>query len=376
MGFLLNDTDFEFPENRSSTTASPLLFEEENAVEKGAKIAAFFIVFIVCLFANCLLIAVVYKNSNQRMRTPSNYFIVNMACADLILVVYSVPANAAMTAHNYKWLIGGVAGEVLCRLYFFTGEMSVLVVTGCLFSISLDRFLLVFFPLKKYITLRIARRIIGVVWISAIVFTTPLFFMGSLIEVRSGYVVCSFNLSILPLVVIYFLFCFIPIILIPLVIIIIFYIAIGVKIKRTIPPGNQLPSNQEQRERMTHKVLVMLASVVFVVIVFRFPLLIGLIACFGGLTDLCQSPNYMFVSFFLTFTNSAIDPLIYFIFNNQFRHGARLVLKRIIPCCFKTVNEVDAINSSAQQIVRTRRQPLDEIAHTHQPVRDLIMTEI
>ena len=345
-------------------------------MEKRAKIAAFFIVFIVCLLSNCLLMAVVYKNSNQRMRTPSNYFIVNMACADVILVVYTVPANAAMTAYNYRWLIGGVAGEVLCRLHFFIGEMSVLVVTGCLFSIALDRFLLVFFPLKKIITLPIARRIIAVVWIFAIVFTTPLFFMGSLIEIRSGYVVCSFDLSIIRLVVIYFLFGFIPIILVPLVIIIIFYIAIGVKIKRTIPPGNQLPSNQEQRERMTHKVLAMLAAVVAVVVVFRFPLLIGLIACFSNLTDLCQSPNYMFVSFFLTFTNSAINPLIYFIFNNQFRHGARLVLERIIPRCFKTANEVDAINSSAHQMVRTRQQQLDEIVHSHKPAGHAIMTDI
>ena len=376
MGSLVNSTNIEVAENSSSTTASTLWIESEDAVEKRAKIAAYFIVFIVCLFANCLLIAVVHKNSNQRMRTPSNYFIVNMAFADLILVVYSVPANIALTAINYRWLIGGVAGELLCRLHYFISEMSVLVVTGCLFSIALDRFLLVFFPLKKIITLRIARRIIAVVWIFAIVFTSPLFFMGSLLEIRSGYVVCSFDFSILGLIIIYFLFCFIPIILIPLVIIIILYIAIGVKIKRTIPPGNQLPSNQEQRERMTHKVLTMLAAVVAVVIVFRFPLLIGLITCFTGLSDLCQGPYYMFVSFFLTFANSAINPLIYFIFNNQFRHGARLVLERIIPCCFKTANEVDAIQSSAQQMVRSRQQQLDETAHSHKPVEHVILTEI
>ena len=200
--------------------------------------------------------------------------------------------------------------------------------------------------------------------------------MGSLIEIRSGYAICSFDFSIFRLVIIYFLFCFIPIILIPLVIIIIFYIAIGVKIKRTIPPGNQLPSNQEQRERMTHKVLAMLGAVVAAVIVFRFPMLIGLIICFSGLTDLCHELNYTFVIFFFTFTNSAINPLIYFIFNNQFRHGARLVLERIIPCCFKTANEVNVIHSSAQQIVRTRQQQLDETVHSHKPVEHVILTEI
>lgn len=377
MGFLSNSTDITFVEKSSSTAASTLWFENETAVEKRAKIAAYLIVFIVCLLANCLLIAVVYKNFNQRMRTPSNYFIVNMAFADLILVVYSVPVNTGMTAINYRWLIGGVAGEVFCRLHFFISEMSVLVVTSCLFSIALDRFLLVFYPLKKIVTLRIARRIIAVIWIFSIVFTSPLFFMGSLIEIRSGYVICSFDFSILPLVIIYFLFCFIPIILIPLVIIIILYIAIGVKIKRTVPPGNQLPSNQEQRERMTHKVLAMLGAVAAAVIVFRFPMLIGLIVCFSGLTGFCHELNYTFVIFFLTFTNSAINPLIYFIFNNQFRYGARLVLGRIMPCCFKTANEVDVIHSSVQQMARTRQpEQLDETVHSQKPVEHVILTEI
>ena len=42
------------------------------------------------MLGNALLIAVVYKNANQRMRTPNNYFILNMACADVFLTVYAL----------------------------------------------------------------------------------------------------------------------------------------------------------------------------------------------------------------------------------------------------------------------------------------------
>ena len=112
---------------------------------------------------NALLIAVVCKNANQRMRTPSNYFIFNMACADVLLTVYAVPFSIVDTAYSHQWLITGVAGELLCRFSQFIGQMSVLVFTGSLLVTALDRFCLVFYPPKRIITLRIARFLIGVI---------------------------------------------------------------------------------------------------------------------------------------------------------------------------------------------------------------------
>lgn len=64
MGFFLNNIDIEFVENSSLIVVFILWFESENVVEKRVKIVVYFIVFIVCLFGNCLLIVVVYKNFN------------------------------------------------------------------------------------------------------------------------------------------------------------------------------------------------------------------------------------------------------------------------------------------------------------------------
>ena len=365
MSFPSNSTVLESTENHSTTDA-PAPWPQDDAA-KGAKIVAFLVIFLASLLGNSLLIAVVYKNTNQRMRTPSNYFIVNMACADLFLALYNIPHNIAFTATDYRWLISGVAGELFCRLYFSIGEMTVLVSTGSLFFIALDRYFLVFYPLKRMITPRITRRVIAVVWIFSMIFTAPLSFMGALLKIRTGYLMCSFNISMIRALIAYFLFCFIPIILLPLIVIIILYIAIGFKIKRAIPPGNQLPSTHERRERMTHKVLSMLVAVVVVLIVFRFPLLVALLTCFARITNLCQQPNYMFVAWFLTFSNSAVNPFIYFIFNEQFRHGARVVLESLVPCCFKTGNEVAAAQSSVRQPTHFTPPQLDEIVPMEQP---------
>ena len=55
------------------------------------------------MLGNALLIAVVYKNGNQRMRTPNNYFILNMVCADgLLQSVYAVSVSIVDTAYSHQ----------------------------------------------------------------------------------------------------------------------------------------------------------------------------------------------------------------------------------------------------------------------------------
>ena len=55
------------------------------------------------MLGNALLIAVEYKKANQRMRTPNNYFILNMACVDVVLQsVYAVSVSIVDTAYGHQ----------------------------------------------------------------------------------------------------------------------------------------------------------------------------------------------------------------------------------------------------------------------------------
>ena len=220
---------------------------QEGDFQKGIKITAFVFLLLLSMLGNVLLIAIVCKNANQRMRTPSNYFIFNMACADVLFTVYAVPVSIVDTAYSHQWLITGVAGELLCRLSQFIGQMSVLVSTASLRVTALDRFFLVFYQLNRIITLRIVRFLIGVIWIFAIGFTVPLFKMTTLAEFKPDFHVCTFYFGIIGYVIIYLLFCYPVLVLLPIIAIILIYAAIGFKLKHTIAPGNQLPSNQHRR---------------------------------------------------------------------------------------------------------------------------------
>ena len=98
-------------------------------------------------------------------------------CFNLYMPFPSALSRLHIATSSYQWFITGVAGELLCRLSQFIGQMAVLVSTGSLLVTALDRFFLVFYPLKRIITHRIARFLIGVIWIFAIVFMVPLFKM-------------------------------------------------------------------------------------------------------------------------------------------------------------------------------------------------------
>ncbi|KAK9505856.1 hypothetical protein O3M35_009828 [Rhynocoris fuscipes] len=52
---------------------------------------AYLIVFIVGLIGNCFVIMVVYRS--PRMRNVTNFFIVNLAVADILVIVFCLPAT-------------------------------------------------------------------------------------------------------------------------------------------------------------------------------------------------------------------------------------------------------------------------------------------
>lgn len=64
---------------------------------------AYFIVFIVGLIGNCFVIAVVYRS--PRMRTVTNFFIVNLAVADILVIVFCLPATLMSNIFVRKWKI-------------------------------------------------------------------------------------------------------------------------------------------------------------------------------------------------------------------------------------------------------------------------------
>ena len=341
IGYTVYSANIETSANITNN-ASLWLQNDIDKLATGFKLTGFLLLFLVSLSGNGLLVAVLLKNVNPRMRTPSNYFIFSVACGDIIITVYCMPQFAITTAYHYRWLVSGVAGLALCRLSVFLSQLSVLVSTASLFAIALDRLLLVFYPLKRKITLTKAKYAIAANWLLSIVFSLPPLKVAKVFEIEPGYFVCTLDFKLQSFIVVYLLFCFSIVFAFPLMAIAI-YIAIAIKLNRTKRSGNQLPSNRGRREQMNHKILTMLVAAL---IVFRLPLIIVILSCMFGSIEICGQHNVVFAGWFLTYANSGINPWIYFIFNEQFRQGAKLVLKKVFPCCCKSVNVIEAVESN------------------------------
>lgn len=64
---------------------------------------AYILVFAVGLVGNCFVIAVVFRS--PRMRTVTNFFIVNLAVADILVIVFCLPATLTSNIFVRKYLI-------------------------------------------------------------------------------------------------------------------------------------------------------------------------------------------------------------------------------------------------------------------------------
>jgi hypothetical protein len=81
------------------------LFYRHSTIMTAVYCIAYFIVFSVGLIGNSFVIAVVFRA--PRMRTVTNFFIVNLAVADILVIVFCLPAtlmsNIFVRKYIYNW---------------------------------------------------------------------------------------------------------------------------------------------------------------------------------------------------------------------------------------------------------------------------------
>ncbi|XP_077164839.1 orexin receptor type 2 isoform X2 [Paroedura picta] len=114
-------------------------------------IAGYIIVFLVALIGNILVCVAVWKN--HHMRTVTNYFIVNLSLADVLVTITCLPATLVVDITE-TWFLG----DSLCK----TVSVSVSVLT--LSCIALDRWYAICHPLMFKSTAKRARKSIVVIW--------------------------------------------------------------------------------------------------------------------------------------------------------------------------------------------------------------------
>ena len=303
-----------------------------NKYVKGIKAAAYILVILLSLFGNVMVVRVVHKN--RRMRTITNYLIINMALADLLTTVFNMlPTTYWIFQGLDVWAMGGWIGEALCKLLNFSQSLSISVSVFTLCAIAFDRFFAIFRPLKRVITFRVAKCIIAGTWLASIVVPCPQLYVLTTAG-EKGVAQCvekwvpPFDAATAPRD--YTIALFFLLYALPLTVIASLYTVIMLKLWRRRAPGQELTSNQEHKEKTNRKVLKMLVTVVIVFALSWLPLYVRMFVMFAESDRyICGLPYDMdFLTLYLGHANSAVNPYIYVIFNENYRRGFRTALSR------------------------------------------------
>ena len=148
---------------------------------KAVSVFSAVMVSLLCIMittGNVLVILVIYKDPLKKLRTPFTYFIVNLACADLIVGVITCPI------FTYTLILEtlGSLSEVMAKTYHMTFFISSTASILSLVALSVDRYIAIAFPFKyKYFfTATRCRAITLVIWILA--------FSISFVYIKVGYI--------------------------------------------------------------------------------------------------------------------------------------------------------------------------------------------
>ena len=283
------------------------------------------LVFIFALIGNIVVIYIVC--TVNQMRSSTNTLIANMAVADLLMTI-DIPYILKFFYVNYRWF-GTFMGTVLCKFFSSAQVGSLIASVFSLVAISLDRSFAILFPMKTVMTKNVVRFAIAMVWLGALAFSLPVMVASKTAQLDgTDFLSCAefwAPMSVNTFHVVLIIGGYI----IPLIIIAVVYSLAGIRLwSRQLPGHKNLVSNKKAQSS-SRRATAMLITVVIVFALSWLP--------FQALEILRQYNQPMFKSLPIEFlyttpwfgyANSAINPILYVIFSENYRQEFYRILCR------------------------------------------------
>ncbi|ESO05422.1 hypothetical protein HELRODRAFT_111311 [Helobdella robusta] len=282
---------------------------------------------LMSVVGNALVIVVFLVG--RRSRTDLRWFLVNLAGADLVMALFCMPFTFTSTMLG-TWIFS----FPMCPVVLFMQSLSVTASVCTITAIGIDRFWVVYYPLKSRITKSRSRLVITCIWLLSLLLSSVQIFVGRVKVVNTDdklfeSVECT---EIWPepedlYCRLYTIYLFLVTYLLPLLILTYTYGMVSRKLWTRTAPGNADRSRDFQQLQSKKKVIKMLVLVVTFFGVCWLPLhLFFFVLNFYRDMDVVWTPpeKMVYIAFYccahwLAMSNSFVNPIIYGFFNESFR---------------------------------------------------------
>lgn len=321
----------------NTTTPSGYMSPENDLLKNPAIVFVlsllYVIAFLLGMFGNFLVCFVVCRQ--RTMQTVTNFFITNLAVADVLLCLFCVTLTPTYTFVG-KWMFG----KFLCHLVAFLQCFCVYLSTLTLTSIAIDRFFVIIFPFRPRMKISTCCIILVLIWLVAILLTFPYgYFVQIKMELMDNEVVPLCNeawpteddrklFGTVTSVLQFFL---------PFFIILVCYLCIFVKLQRNKKKLSKTKNSKKKNsnEKVLRKKTTTNQMLVLMVGIFGtcwLPLnVINMLEDFNLNINESEYYNFLFFLTHLLAMSSVIyNPFLYAWLNENFRKE----FKQILPCLF------------------------------------------
>lgn len=279
--------------------------------EVAAASTFFGALWLLSVFGNSLVCLVIHRS--RRTQSTTNYFVVSLACADLLVSVASTPFVLLQFSTGH-WTLGSATCRAVRYFQYLTPGVQIYV----LLSICIDRFYTIVYPLSFKVSREKAKKMIAASWIFEATFVTPvLFFYGSSWDNHCNYFLPS-SWEGSAYTVIHFLVSFV----IPCILIILFYQKVIKYIWRIGTDGRTVRRTTNVVPRTKVRTIEMLLILNLLFLVSWLPFHVAQL-WHPQERDGKQSSLVFTAVTWLSFSSSASKPTLYSIYNANFRRGMK-----------------------------------------------------
>lgn len=283
---------------------------------KILKYSIFTVIFVASMCGNCFVCWVVWKR--LRMRTVMNYYLVNLAVADLAVTLICIPFDLPVQEKACVWPYFGA----LCKILYPLQTMCVSASIFTLTAIGYSRYRAIVHPLKVQMGLAAAKKSIFVIWISSFILVLP-YILVLRVNPATGHCEEDWPEPKQLYSRLYSFAIFFTNYAIPLTVVLGSYLKICCELHKN---GPNTPDGQADQARDSEKVLRMSIAITIVFAVCALPNhIVWLVLDFND-NNCAQCNTWVILGNILVFANSGADPIVYTIFNEKYREEFRGLL--------------------------------------------------